>query len=85
MIGDENDYLPEGQEPENGETAGNQIAALQAENADLKVRTTRAHPQSTPLPHQAVPSARRGTCARCRWRANLRGRYNLCAARGLPS
>src|ERR1700677_793555 len=42
MIGDENDYLPESQEPENGETAGNQIAALQAENADLKDRMLRA-------------------------------------------
>lgn len=42
MIGDENDYLPEGQDPENGETAGNEIAALQAENADLKDRMLRA-------------------------------------------
>jgi molecular chaperone GrpE len=41
MIGDENDFLPESQEPE-GEGASNEIDALKAENADLKDRMLRA-------------------------------------------
>lgn len=40
MIGDENDYLPE--DPQNGDATGNEVAALQAENADLKDRLLRA-------------------------------------------
>ena len=42
MIGDENDYLPEGQDPQNGDATGNQVAALQVEIADLKDRMLRA-------------------------------------------
>lgn len=42
MIGDENDYLPEGQEPENGEATDSEVTALRAEVADLKDRMLRA-------------------------------------------
>jgi molecular chaperone GrpE len=41
MIGDENDFLPENQEPE-GEGTNNEIEALKAEVADLKDRMLRA-------------------------------------------
>jgi molecular chaperone GrpE len=40
MIGDENDYLPE--DSQTGEAAGTEVAALQAEVADLKDRLLRA-------------------------------------------
>jgi molecular chaperone GrpE len=42
MIGDENDYLPEGLDTQNNEAAGNEIVALRAEAADLKDRMLRA-------------------------------------------
>jgi molecular chaperone GrpE len=42
MIGDENDYLPEGQDPQSEEATGNEVAALRAEVADLTDRMLRA-------------------------------------------
>lgn len=42
MIGDENDYLPEGQDPQNENATGNEVAALRTEVADLKDRMLRA-------------------------------------------
>jgi molecular chaperone GrpE len=42
MIGDENDYLPEGLDPQNGEATGGEVTALKAEVAELKDRMLRA-------------------------------------------
>ncbi|MGD0143639.1 MAG: nucleotide exchange factor GrpE [Rhizomicrobium sp.] len=42
MIGDENDYLPEGLDPQDGDAPRDEVAALNAEVADLKDRMLRA-------------------------------------------